>query len=64
MAEEIDIITLTNENIDSEHICCAIGNDKSQKELLPKAWLKERFPEGHTFKNSISGESIHRIRPC
>lgn len=37
MAEEIDIITLTNENIDSEHICCAIGNDKkSQKRAATK----------------------------
>lgn len=52
MPEEIDIITLSNENIDSEHICCALGNDKKNQKraATKKSWLKERFPEGHTFK--------------
>lgn len=50
--EEIGIITLDEENIDSEHICCAIGNDKKNQKRasVKKTWLKERFPEGHTFK--------------
>lgn len=52
MPEEIDIITLSNENIDSEHICCALGNDKKNQKraATKKSWLNERFPEGHTFK--------------
>lgn len=50
--EELEIITLNAENIDTEHICCAIGNDaaNTRRANTKKAWLKERFPEGHTFK--------------
>lgn len=50
--EDIEIINLTHENIDSEHICCAIGNDaiNQKRANVKKAWLKERFDEGHTFK--------------
>jgi len=49
---ELEIITLTKDNIDSEHICCAIGNDATnvKRAKIKKTWLKERFPEGHTFK--------------
>ncbi|HII84167.1 MAG TPA: GNAT family N-acetyltransferase [Methanobacterium subterraneum] len=50
--KEQEIITLNEDNIDSEHICCAIGNDKKNQKRasVKKAWLKDRFPEGHTFK--------------
>lgn len=46
------IISITKENIDSEHICCAIGNDAQNKQraLRKKEWLKERFDEGLVFK--------------
>lgn len=49
---ELEIITLTKDNIDREHICCAIGNDvKNVKRAnIKKAWLKGRLSEGHTFK--------------
>ena len=35
------IIAVTKDNIDDEHICCAIGNDKENKERAQtkKAWL-------------------------
>ena len=50
--KELEIITLNEDNIDSEHICCAIGNDKKNQKRasVKKAWLKDRFTEGHTFK--------------
>jgi hypothetical protein len=42
---EIPIITLNNENIESEHICCAIGNIKKiRKELQPKSLVKGKIP--------------------
>jgi len=46
------IISITKENIDAEHICCAIGNDKENKARAQtkKDWLKERFDEGLVFK--------------
>ncbi len=46
------IITIDKSNIDQEHICCAIGNDKDNQKraLTKKDWLKERFKEGLVFK--------------
>lgn len=46
------IITIDRENIDTEHICCAIGNDKTNlnRALSKKNWLKDRFDEGLVFK--------------
>ncbi|MDW6003989.1 N-acetyltransferase [Vibrio mangrovi] len=43
-------ITLTEENIDSEHICCAFSDKKcTQGYQLKKAWLKQEFSNGYTF---------------
>ena len=46
------IIRIDAQNIDSEHICCAIGNDKANREraATKKAWLKERFQDELVFK--------------
>lgn len=42
---------LTLENIDSEHICCAISDKKHQIGVsLKKEWLKARVKEGHIFR--------------
>jgi len=46
----MDIITVTKENIEQEHICCAISNNKDCQVMAKKAWMKERFDEGLTFK--------------
>lgn len=44
-------ITLTKENIDAEHICCAFS-DKQCKDgyELKKAWLKKEFDNGYVFR--------------
>ncbi len=42
-------IRITKENIDSEHICCAMSGKQS---VAKKAWLKERFAEGLVFYRS------------
>lgn len=46
------IISLDKTNIDEEHICCAIGNDRQNqaRALTKKDWLKERFDDGLSFK--------------
>lgn len=46
------IISLTKENIEDEHICCAIGNDKENqaRAMRKREWLKKRFEEGMIFK--------------
>ena len=45
------IITVDKNNIDSEHICCAISDKKGENCVgSKKAWLKERFDDGLVFK--------------
>jgi len=48
----MNIIKIDNTNIDSEHICCAIGNDKINKSRAEtkKEWLKDNFDKGLIFK--------------
>lgn len=44
-------INLTIENIDKEHLCCAISDRKHQIGVtIKKNWLKERIVEGHVFR--------------
>lgn len=46
-----DIIELNNNNIDTEHICCAISDKKCQEGYqLKKKWLKNEFNNGFKFK--------------
>ena len=42
----MDYIQITKENIDKEHICCAMSGKQS---LAKKEWLKHRFAEGACF---------------
>ncbi len=44
-------ITLTQENIHSEHICCAFSDKKcSESYALKKKWLTEEFKNGYVFR--------------
>lgn len=43
-------IRITEENIDREHICCAMSNKKSDQK---KEWLKGRFKDGLVFYRSV-----------
>ncbi len=48
---EIKYITLTKENIDTEHICCAFSDKKcSEGYEMKKAWLKNEFNNGYVFR--------------
>ncbi len=46
------IITIDRNNIDQEHICCAIGNDKpnQNRAQTKKDWMKNEFDNGLVFK--------------
>lgn len=44
------IITVTAENLEQEHICCAISNNKDCQVISKKGWLEERFADGLVFK--------------
>ncbi|MBP5362244.1 MAG: YoaP domain-containing protein [Ruminococcus sp.] len=48
----MEYIRVTKENIDSEHICCAISNNKDIQVASKKAWLSERFDDGLVFLKS------------
>ena len=45
----MEYIRITKENIDKEHICCAMSGKQS---LVKKEWMKERFEEGLVFYRS------------
>ncbi len=50
--ETTEIIRLNPDNIADEHICCAIGNDKTNQTRAKqkKEWLKQQFAHGFVFK--------------
>ena len=42
----MDYIQITKDNIEKEHICCAMSGKQS---VMKKEWLKQRFAEGLVF---------------
>lgn len=48
----MNYIQVTKENIDKEHICCAIANNNDIQVMSKKAWMKERFDDGLVFLKS------------
>ena len=49
----MDYIRVTKENLEKEHICCAISNNKDVQVSSKKAWLADRFEEGLVFLKSV-----------
>ena len=48
---EKEFVTLTNENIDTEHLCCIIRTKKPHPGVEKKRkWLRERLSDGHVFR--------------
>ncbi|MBR4471261.1 MAG: YoaP domain-containing protein [Erysipelotrichaceae bacterium] len=48
----MEYIRVTKENIEKEHICCAISNNNDIQVSSKKAWLKDRFDDGLVFLKS------------
>ena len=48
----MEYIKLTLENLEKEHICCAISNNKDVQVSSKKTWLAERLKEGLVFLKS------------
>ena len=48
----MEYIKVTSENIDKEHICCAISGNNDIQVSSKKAWLSERFEDGLVFLKS------------
>lgn len=49
----MDYIQVTRENLEQEHICCAISKNTDVQVASKKAWLAERFGEGLVFLKSV-----------
>ncbi len=46
-----EYVNLNKENIDNEHICCAIGDPKHQNGVdKKKEWIKSKLSDGHVFR--------------
>lgn len=47
----MDYITLTKENIEKEHICCAFSDKKCKESYeLKKEWLRKELDNGYVFR--------------
>ena len=49
----MEYVHVTKDNLEEEHICCAISNNKDVQVSSKKAWLSERFDEGLVFLKSV-----------
>ena len=58
----MDYIRVTMDNLEKEHICCAISNNKDVQVSSKKAWLADRFGEGLVFlKSALSNISRRKM---
>ena len=48
----MEYIRVTKDNLEQEHICCAISSNKDIQVASKKAWLRERFDDGLVFLKS------------
>lgn len=61
----MEYIQLTKENIENEHICCAISSNKDPQVISKKGWLKSRMEEGLVFlKADIRGKCFIEYIPA
>ena len=49
----MEYVRVTKENLEKEHICCAISNNKDVQVAPKKAWLEGRFEDGLVFLKSV-----------
>jgi hypothetical protein len=49
----MNYIIVTKENLEKEHVCCAISNNSDVQVLSKKTWLADRFDDGLVFLKSV-----------
>lgn len=53
----VNIVTVTKDNLEQEHICCAIAKNDDLQVRAKKSWLAERFEDGLVFmKGDVRGK--------
>lgn len=61
----MELIRITQNNLEQEHICCAIANKKDIQVISKKAWLRERLDEGLVFlKGNVRGKCFIEYIPA
>ena len=61
----MELIKITHDNLEQEHICCAISTNKDIQVMTKKAWLKERLDEGLVFlKGNVRGKCFIEYIPA
>jgi len=45
----MEFVVVNKDNLEKEHICCAISNNKDIQVQSKKSWLEERFDDGLVF---------------
>ena len=60
-----EYINLDLNNIDKEHICCAIGDPKHQEGVdKKKEWIKNKLKDGHVFRKlNARGKTFIEYEP-
>lgn len=58
----MEIINVTGENIETEHICCAIANDRDCQVRAKKDWLTRRFADGLVFQKLNVRSMYHCLK--
>ena len=53
----MEYIRVTKENLEQEHICCAISNNKDVQVSSKKVWVSGSF-KGHGYSNDLLDECI------
>lgn len=58
-------VTLDAENLEGQHLCCALGDPKHRAGVeAKKAWLRERFREGLVFRKlDVRGKAFIEYAP-
>ena len=61
----MEYVRVTKDNLEKEHICCALSSNKDAQVSSKKAWLAERFDEGLVFlKGSERGKCFIEYLPA
>lgn len=61
----MEFIKVSEENLEREHICCAISNNKDCQVMAKKNWMKEQLKEGLVFlKGNVRGKCFIEYMPA
>jgi len=61
----MELVKLTHDNIETEHICCAIAKNNDVQVMSKKQWLQERLEDGLVFlKCNVRGKCFIEYIPA